>query len=136
MDFEAFEMIASRKSGALFSLPLNLVLTATGNQNFLEYASVTGKEFAIGYQILDDVKDYCDDIGRRQDRTVLNAVHVLQIQDGINYEHARKRALNKAKKAFKRAILSANALPNQCAQMLVEKAKSLIIFADCTLADA
>jgi len=77
-DIAGFEAIAVAKSGALLSLPLELVFVAAG----FGAAASTGRKaadaFAIGYQITDDIADWIDDAGEGPIPRSFNAVQVFE----------------------------------------------------------
>ncbi|AMM25971.1 polyprenyl synthetase family protein [Variovorax sp. PAMC 28711] len=59
-----FEKIALTKSGALLSLPTELALVAAGQHRALGQARHAAEQFALGYQIYDDLLDVEDDAAR------------------------------------------------------------------------
>ena len=75
-DVKSYEAIAAAKSGALLSLPLELVLIAADH----EAAAIIGRRaceaFAIGYQIADDISDIHSDRGSAEKPAALNIVFV------------------------------------------------------------
>ncbi len=77
-DIAGFEAIAVAKSGALLSLPLELVFVAAG----FGAAASTGRKaadaFAIGYQVTDDIADWIDDAGEGPIPRSFNAVQVFE----------------------------------------------------------
>ena len=54
--------IVMAKSGALLSLPLELVFMLNGRDHFVDLAKSACKDFAIGFQIIDDLRDVAGDI--------------------------------------------------------------------------
>ena len=66
------------KSGSLFSLPLELVLTAANEKATIPFAREAAGEFAIGYQIADDLCDYQTDLGDGQQPPSANIVRILE----------------------------------------------------------
>jgi len=56
-DLPAYMSIATAKSGALLSLPLELALVAAGHANAARMARRSCESLAISYQILDDLQD-------------------------------------------------------------------------------
>ena len=78
-DISAYKKIAIAKSGALLSLPLELVLLGAGQPGFTEQAKLACEGFAIAYQIADDLLDVEQDTHCRDDKhSSLNAVLVLR----------------------------------------------------------
>lgn len=64
INIDDFKKIALAKSGALLSLPTELVLVATGNSDALTQAQQAAESFAVGYQIYDDLLDVESDAAR------------------------------------------------------------------------
>lgn len=52
-----YESIVAGKSGALLSLPLELVLLGAGVRDSLGLAQEAAESFGVGYQIIDDLED-------------------------------------------------------------------------------
>lgn len=77
-DIAGFEAIAVAKSGALLSLPLELVFVATGLGTAALAARKAAEAFAIGYQIADDIADWIDDAGEGPIPRSFNAVQVFE----------------------------------------------------------
>jgi geranylgeranyl pyrophosphate synthase len=77
-DLGRYEAMAVAKSGSLLSLPLELVLTAANLLESLPLARQAAGEFAIGYQIADDLCDYQTDLGNGQQPASANIVRILE----------------------------------------------------------
>ena len=56
LSLEQYVVIASQKSGALFSLPIELALVAAGKNDCIDLARKACSNFAVGYQIADDLQ--------------------------------------------------------------------------------
>lgn len=74
--------IAKAKSGALLSLPLEMVLLAAGQTEGLALARHACENFAVSYQIFDDLQDTLADSAAQANRTgkpqCLNIVLILK----------------------------------------------------------
>lgn len=96
-DIAGFETIAVAKSGALLSLPLEMVFVAAN----LGTAVLAGREaaeaFAIGYQIADDIADWIDDAGDGPIPHSFNAVQVFEAAGfgGTALEEARNLGIQR-----------------------------------------
>lgn len=77
-DIAGFEAIAVAKSGALLSLPLELVFVAAGLGTAASAGRKAAEAFAIGYQIADDITDWIDDTGDGPVSCSFNAVQVFE----------------------------------------------------------
>jgi geranylgeranyl pyrophosphate synthase len=75
-NLEQYHRVAIEKSGALLSLPLELALIAAHKNPWLPQARRAAEEFAVGYQIMDDLQDVDDD-----GPTAMNIVAVLKAQN-------------------------------------------------------
>ncbi|GAA4034061.1 short chain isoprenyl diphosphate synthase IdsA [Actimicrobium antarcticum] len=92
-----YQQIAVAKSGALLSLPLELVLLASGQPDYLPQARSAAEAFAIGYQIADDLQDVQSD-GRAGTAAVgYNIVSVFKATGttALSMEKARTLGLEK-----------------------------------------
>ncbi len=77
-DIDTYLRIASGKSGALLSLPLELALLAAGQTQWCGVAREAAQAFAIGYQIADDLDDLDKDAGSDMSAPALNLVWLLR----------------------------------------------------------
>jgi geranylgeranyl pyrophosphate synthase len=109
-DMSVYEKIAAGKSGALLSLPLELALTASGKQEWMDEARRAAEAFGIGYQIMDDMEDVESDAGGNDGPRAVNALLVLRATgQGLNAEAiAREVGL----RHLNTAIALADRLPN------------------------
>ena len=73
-----YQQIATAKSGALLSLPLELVLLAAGHRAFLSDARSAAEAFAIGYQIADDLSDVQSDLCANSNESTYNVVSIFK----------------------------------------------------------
>ena len=77
-DIAGFEAIAVAKSGALLSLPLELVFVAAGLGAAASAGRKAAEAFAVGYQVTDDIADWIDDAGEGPIPRSFNAVQVFE----------------------------------------------------------
>lgn len=73
MDPTVHRAVAAAKSGALLSLPMELSFLAAGRTQWIPQARRAAEEFAVGYQIMDDVQDAASD-----GPLAVNLVSILQ----------------------------------------------------------
>ncbi|MDY7575449.1 polyprenyl synthetase family protein [Actimicrobium sp. CCI2.3] len=121
-DIALYEKIAAAKSGALLALPLELVLIATGQENYLAVARQAADAFAVGYQIVDDIDDIDKDRGSDGQPDGLNACLILAAGHG-GYAHMVARQLALAR--FEQATQSASWLPHGAGVLLASLAQRL-----------
>lgn len=69
-----YTSIASAKSGALLSLPLELALIAAGKNNWTRQARTAAEAFATAYQIADDLSDVVMD----RESGSMNIIFILE----------------------------------------------------------
>lgn len=77
-DIAGYEAVAVAKSGALLSLPLELVFVAAGLGAAASAGWKAAEAFAVGYQIADDIADWIDDAGVGPVPRSFNAVQVFE----------------------------------------------------------
>lgn len=118
-----YQQIAMAKSGALLSLPIELVLLAAGRQAYLADARRAAGAFAVGYQIVDDLHDLKIDASNRAAVSAYNVVSVFTATGSIN------ESINKAKllgfEKIDLAIGLAKRLPNNIGESLGDYAQQL-----------
>jgi geranylgeranyl pyrophosphate synthase len=85
---EHYIKIAKAKSGALLSVSLELVLIAAGRTDYLSLARNACENFAVSYQIFDDLQDVtidCEaDAVRKGQPKCLNIVFILSNQNSLS----------------------------------------------------
>lgn len=120
-DMDAYDAIASAKSGALLSLPLELALEGSSKSMWSEDARRAAEHFAIGYQIADDIEDV------EQDRGTLsvNALLVIAAACRCQINEASEKARSHALKHLAKAASLSGSLPNGSGALLRELAKDL-----------
>lgn len=117
-DVARYEAIAAGKSGALLSLPLEMVFTAARNEGLALQARVAAERFAIGYQIADDIQDLGRDATAQEG--ALNIVLVLGTGDAALF-----KARWLAQCHLRAAASAALALPHGTGTLLREMALRL-----------
>lgn len=121
--FADYEAVAAAKSGALLSLPFELVFTLSERPDCILAAIAGANAFALGYQIFDDISDIDSDIMRVGHPLCANAVLVLRANGaGVNSEHqAREAGISHLNLAASMADL----LPNESGSLLKRMALKL-----------
>ena len=118
-----YQQIAKAKSGALLSLPLELVLIASGHEEHLTNAGRAAAAFAIGYQIVDDLQDLSADVGNKSLRSTYNIVAVFNASYSFDESIEKARAL--ALEQIDLAISLATHLPYNIGERLGDYACQL-----------
>jgi geranylgeranyl pyrophosphate synthase len=122
-DIELYKQIVAAKSGALLSLPLELSLVSSENKINLQDAKLAVRNFAIGYQIADDIADVDRDAGSSDTPNSLNIVHVIKAAG--HGAASTSIARNIGKEHLAQACDSAALLPHGCGDFLVQLASKL-----------
>jgi geranylgeranyl diphosphate synthase type II len=116
-----YDRLAQGKSASLLSLSLELPLLLTNNTTHLATANSVARQFAVAYQIADDLTDFLQDM---QEGTLNLALLLIQ-QDGMNRTEALAAAGKIAAARLAAAEAGAVALPNGCAETLLQYADRL-----------
>lgn len=118
-----YEQIAAAKSGALLSLPIELVLLASSHQEYLPEAWRAARAFAMGYQIVDDLHDAQSDGSSDTKQGVYNIISVLKGMgtEDESVEKAKRLGLEK----IDLAIVLAKRLPYNTGEQLAQYAYQL-----------
>ena len=132
-DVATYLRIVAGKSGALLSLPLELVLLAAEQSPWTKLACDAAQAFAIGYQIADDLQDVSRDTGSDAATQALNVVLLMQrdvalapdASQELRSAHARQQAIALARQQLTLAARNAAALPHQCGNLLAQLANDL-----------
>lgn len=122
-DLADYEKIATAKSGALLSLPIEFALVASGRTDLTTHARSAAEAFAIAYQIADDLTDIRPGPAKGVTSDSFNIVTVLQRNGFADdaYSAAKRIGLQHASTA----IASADALPQDVGAILKSLALSL-----------
>lgn len=128
MTLEAYLEVVMAKSGALLSLPLEFVLLLGGHHQSIQIAQQACKDFAVGFQILDDLRDRSTDALQAADGSA--RLNILSIFEHLNQSldiACDPIAASKdiAIKHLKRSELSLAQLPSQSGQLLEECTKNI-----------
>jgi geranylgeranyl diphosphate synthase, type I len=107
LDLQVYLNIATKKSGSLLALPLELVMICAEQTDYLATAKAAGDSFAIAYQIIDDVSDLDADLTKDHN----NIVRVM-MQNGIERTESIEQARDMARAHLTVAIEHAAKLPN------------------------
>lgn len=116
-----YDRLAQGKSASLLSLSLELPLLLTGNTTHLARAHSVARDFAVAYQIADDLTDFAQDM---QEGTLNLAVLLIQ-HEGMTRQEALTSAQGIAAARLAAAEAHATALPNGCAATLLHHADRL-----------
>ena len=111
-----YQQIAIAKSGALLSLPIELVLLAAGQQEYLPHAWRAAAAFAVGYQIVDDLHDLQSDVSTGAAVSAYNIVSVLEATGSVNESIEKAKVLGLEK--IDLAIVLAKRLPYNTGECL------------------
>jgi geranylgeranyl pyrophosphate synthase len=131
MRLDTYLAIVRAKSGALLSLPLELVFLLGGQNNAIQCTERACKDFAVGFQIYDDLLDFEVDQrqanGSAKEREALNIVSVFELMDdGLDTAFDSKRlAKDLATEYLLRAEASLGQLPVQSGAMLSECSQNI-----------
>jgi geranylgeranyl diphosphate synthase type II len=110
---EELILIARQKSGPLFALSLELPLIASERIDAARDAYKAACDFGVGYQIMDDIKDYEIDKLRPSDSNVVNA-----LTNEYSWAEALTKARSIAQFYLERSAQIAQNLPLNCGDYL------------------
>jgi geranylgeranyl pyrophosphate synthase len=116
-----YDRLATGKSASLLSLSLELPLLLTGNTTHLPTAHAVACDFAVAYQIADDLADLAQDM---QEGTLNLALLLIQ-HDAMTRPQALAAAQELAAARLAAAEAHAIALPRGCAATLLHHAGRL-----------
>ena len=85
LDITRYKHIAIAKSGALLSLPIELVLLAAGRSEYLPDAQHAAEAFAVSYQIVDDLDDEQSDAGLDCANGLGGALNIISVLKAAGY---------------------------------------------------
>lgn len=115
-----YEKIAAMKSGPLIQLSLSLPLLMAGMDKYVQTAHQALNNFAIAYQIVDDLDDWQQDLQRGQ----LNLINLLASRSSI--EEAIYIARNRAQYLLKQCEKELSLLPSHCATSVIKASQALL----------
>jgi geranylgeranyl diphosphate synthase type II len=116
-----YERLAKGKSAPLLSLSLELPLLISGNSELLSMAYAAATDFAIVYQIADDLSDFAQDAQEGS----LNLLLLLINREHMTGVQAHIRAIELAKARLASMEARARQLPDSCAAVLLGQGKKL-----------
>ena len=128
VSLETYIQVVMAKSGALLSLPLELVLLLTDQDQSIPLANQACKDFAIGFQIYDDLKDASEDAQQSPNGHVrLNIVSIIEYlnKDSEAYIDPHIGSKNIAIQYLKRSEHALAQLPSRSGQLLEECAQNI-----------
>ncbi len=128
VSLETYIQVVMAKSGALLSLPLELVLLLTDQEKSIPLANQACKDFAIGFQIYDDLKDAYEDA--QQSPNGHDRLNIVSITESLNkdseaYIDPHLASKNIALQYLKRAEHALAQLPSGSGQLLEECAQNI-----------
>jgi geranylgeranyl pyrophosphate synthase len=128
MTLEAYLEVVMAKSGALLSLPLELVLLLSGHHQSMQIAHQACMDFAVGFQIFDDLRDILIDsresIGGDKCLNIISIFEHLNRGVDISYDPITA-SKDIAIKHLRRSELSLVQLPSQAGYLLEECTKNI-----------
>jgi geranylgeranyl diphosphate synthase type II len=119
--FAYYDRLAKGKSASLLSLALELPLLLSGNEALQPVAHSAMCDFAIAYQIADDLADLDQDMQEGS----LNLARMLMEQEGLTRDKAQDKAAGIAEAKLASANAYALRLPNHCAATMLRHAETL-----------
>jgi geranylgeranyl diphosphate synthase type II len=122
LSLEQYVVIASKKSGALFSLPIELALVAAEQNDCIELARQASANFAVGYQIADDLEDIIKDAAQYH---VSQSVNIAFVLKNLGYKNVQQQSVALCKQYLDKAIHDALQLPNDSGGTLVILAENI-----------
>ncbi len=119
-----YENRACGKSASLLSLALELPLLCSGHSELLPTTHHVVSDFAIAYQIADDLMDVDAD----SSEGLLNIVLVIEKMRVMGRSDARALAAQRGLTLLAQAVEGAKQLPSNCADLLIHHAHRLQTF--------
>jgi len=116
-----YERIATGKSASLLSLSLELPLLLSGNANLQPFAQAAATQFAIVYQIADDLADVAQDAREGSPNILLMFIE----RDRIAAPEAYAKAVKLAEARLASMQKLTELLPNGCANLMIDQAEIL-----------
>ncbi|MET3140007.1 geranylgeranyl pyrophosphate synthase [Undibacterium sp. GrIS 1.2] len=127
---ETYIQVAMAKSGALLSLPLELTLLIGGHEEMLATAQQACKDFAVGFQIYDDLRDFsvdCAQLNQSLEEDRFNIVGMFNYLNSVSKTCVDSIAASQtlAVKHLRLAQTSLAVLPQQSGKLLAECAQNI-----------
>ena len=114
-NIQAYEYIVARKTGPLFCMTLALPLLAKNRDNYIATAEEVFKNFALSYQIIDDIKDFKKDQAKIG---VKSGVNIITLLEKNNVLHPIEAASQKSLKHLKQSLEASSRLPLTCQNII------------------
>lgn len=122
LNLKTYEDIAFSKSGALLSLPIELALIAGGKKEWVTQARQAADDFAVAYQIYDDIEDFEKD---SSGDCIHHANILLVLQSDPSCINSYQAALDLGLLKLEQATNACNNLPMNSGHLLAELAQKL-----------
>lgn len=122
ISLEKYAQIAAKKSGALLSLPIEMALIASENVEWLETTKKACANFAVGYQIIDDIEDIVKDAGNKNVRQSININFVLK---DLGFDKPQHEASLLCQDYLNQVVNYAQQLPKGSGQFLLRLVETL-----------
>jgi len=122
ISIEEYVQIATLKSGGLLNLPIELALIAANKNSFVELARKASAEFAVGYQMADDLDDITKDAVNKTECQSVNIIFVLK---ALGYINAKQKAVSMCQYYLNNSIGYSQQLPNGSGLLLINLAEQL-----------
>jgi geranylgeranyl pyrophosphate synthase len=122
ISIEEYVEIATLKSGGLLNLPIELALIAADKNSFIELARKASAEFAVGYQIADDLDDITKDAVHK---TECQSVNIIFVLNTLGYTNAKQKAVSMCQYYLNNSIDYSQQLPNGSGLLLTNLAEKL-----------
>jgi len=116
-----YERLASGKSASLLSMSLELPLLLSGNSAYQEHAYRAATDFAVVYQIADDLADFAQDAQENSPNLLLMLIE----REHLALPDACAAAMEVAASRLASMHQLVELLPKGCAQLMVIQAESL-----------
>jgi geranylgeranyl pyrophosphate synthase len=123
ISIEKYIEIASQKSGGLLNLPIELALIAADKSSYIGLAKKVSAQFAVGYQMADDLDDIIKDSGNQTESQSVNIIFVLR---ALGCKNEQQEAVVMCQNFLNNAIDYSQQLPNGSGLILTNFAKKLI----------
>ena len=118
---ESYELVAIGKSASLLSLPFELPLLLSGNEQSLATVQFASQAFAVAYQMLDDLADYDEDIRKGS----VNAVAVALAAGSPDFRSSCALVSSRAQELIHISIKYATELPMECGSTMIAYAEGM-----------
>lgn len=122
LSIEEYTNIATQKSGALLSLPIELAFIAAEREECLILVKQACANLAVGYQIADDLEDVIKDSGTNSTSASVNITFILK---DMAYKEVQQSAIALCHQYLDDSIYYASKLPDNTGIFLIDLANTL-----------